>query len=305
MNMIDTYNSTHLGYLPVRVLQHNIIHTFENANPDFIKHSKSIVGDKKLNPEIGYTINKNNLEGNEIIGPHVKNKERKIYIDETFLAYMWCVCYVLYVESNKLITGDESYSKDTNDLFKYAKSLQGKYSDWDRDTLVNPERYSSENKDNVEKTNAIFQYAIAFILYHEFYHVESGHIDSNIYDNKEISLEMTKEKLENECEADKKAIELMFNGVDESNKKVIKYGITISLCALMFLSGKLVRSTHQDSDNRIRDALDGLDLEDDDTCWLVACASLNIWQNYYGLTFTWEDRGTFKQTFLYASQQCE
>ena len=301
--MINMYHPSHSGHLPVRVLQHNIISAFEKVHPDYPSIAQKVIDEQGLDPEIGYTINKDSQNGNKIIGPHVKNSERRIYLDETFLSYLWCVCYFLYVESNKLVNEDFSYSKETNDLFDYAIKLNSNYVDWDKSKLVNPEEYTKDNKDNVENTNAIFERAIAFILCHEFYHIECGHIDSDIYANREKSLEIVKEKLENECEADKKAVCLMFEGSDQKNEDVVKYGITISLCALLFLKSKLGGTSHPDSDNRIRNALDCLELDENDTCWLVACASLNIWQNFYGLNNCWEDRGSFKDTFLDAARQ--
>ena len=303
--MINRYNASHLGCLPVRVLQHNIIATFESTTPEFLEYSKRIINEKGLDPEFGFLINRSPTMGTEIIGPHVKNKEMKIYFDETFLAYLWCACYSLYVNSNLLIDPDSNFDiTKANTLMDYAIKLKKEYIYWDMD-MVNPEQYSEIDKDDVEKTNEIFQHAFGFILCHEFYHVESGHIDSEMAGKSDLSFELATKKLENENEADKKAVELMLSGCNSSNEKGVKYGIVSALCALLLIQGRLARTTHPDSDNRIIDALDGLELDDNDTCWLVANASLSMWENLYKQDIVWEEKSTFKELFIFTSRQCD
>lgn len=304
--MINTYNDTHKGHLPIRVLQHNIVSVFENASPSFREYSLDVIEKNKLDPEIGYTMNGTSSGKNKIIGPHVNIKERKIHLDEIFLAYMWCVCYSLYVNVDQLISRKPTFIPSKSEsLFEYAMTLKTKFSPWDKYSLINPERYARVDQEDIEKTNAIFERALAFILCHEFFHIKLAHIESEIYNDNNLCAEMLSEKLENEIEADKEAVELLLSGCDKKNRSATKYGIVFALCALVFLKGKLARDTHPDSDNRILEALEGLHLDENDTCWLVACVSFDLWQEEYRVLADWEEKGSFKDTFLYVSRQVD
>jgi hypothetical protein len=284
--MINTYDETHIGHLPVRVLQHRIIAAFEGTNPALLNYSKILIQNQNLDPEIGYTINKSSSDGLPIIGPHVKSK---IYLDETFLAYVWCVCYVLYVETNNLMNPKAEYdSQKSCKLFNFALRLKTEYVDWDKSVYINPEKYLPIDKDDIEKTNAIFQNAVAFILCHEFSHIVLAH---------------NKSDKNNELEADRKAIDLMFDGCNSANEPAVKYGITYALCVSIFLRNKLGSQTHPDSHDRIIKALDRLNIDKNDICWAVACISLNVWQGQFDKVATWEDQGSFKETFIHVSQQ--
>lgn len=42
-------------------------------------------------------------------------------------------------------------------IFEYAMKLMTEYIDWDKSSLINPENYTEEDRDNTEKVNAIFQ----------------------------------------------------------------------------------------------------------------------------------------------------
>lgn len=94
--MINTFDKSHIGHLPVRVLQHNIFATFESVNSNFQSYCLRVIEEKQMCREIGYTKNLDSCNGNKLIGPHVKIKERQIYVDETFLAYLWCVLFDIY-----------------------------------------------------------------------------------------------------------------------------------------------------------------------------------------------------------------
>lgn len=46
--------STHPGNMPIRVLQNNVIHHFENARVDTLKKHKEWVNAGKIQPGMGY-----------------------------------------------------------------------------------------------------------------------------------------------------------------------------------------------------------------------------------------------------------
>lgn len=89
IKMINTYNSSHSGHLPIRVLQHNIIHQFENTSHKFLIETEDAIKTFGLKNEIIYTLNESSSEGSKIKGPYVLNSKKQINIQETFLAYLW------------------------------------------------------------------------------------------------------------------------------------------------------------------------------------------------------------------------
>jgi len=176
--MNNTYNPSHKGHLPIRVLQHNIIHQFENTTHNFLDESASAIKKFGLKKEIVYTVNRSSIDGCKVEGPYVHNLDKQIYIQETFLSYLWCMCYSLHMYTDKIIASpDPCLSKEikTKELFEYALSLQDKYSDWSKSQLANPECYTDQDAADIERTNELFLYAFNFILCHEFAHVVLGH----------------------------------------------------------------------------------------------------------------------------------
>jgi hypothetical protein len=65
-------------------------------------------------------------------------------------------------------------------LFNYGISLIKIFTPWDKSTLPNPECYDEQDEFYVQRVNAVFVYAMNFILCHEFVHVEREHIDKLI-----------------------------------------------------------------------------------------------------------------------------
>lgn len=299
--MINKYNKNHKGHLPIRVLQYNVLHKFENTNPKFLSIFEDACKRYDLSTEIAYCINKNKDLGEKLVGPFVRNSE--IHIQETFLAYLWCTCYSLYIFSSNLIAPEnEKYSgkiEMANKLMSYAQSLIKKYNDWDRCKLVNPELYDEKDKEDVEKTNDIFIHAFNFILCHEFCHVKCGHNDK-LNNGKDLT---DTERQEFEVEADKCAIELLTTGLDVSVISKEKIGITTAICSILFVRNSVANRRHPDTDIRITTAIDQFEVDDNHSLWVLACASIGIWQELFNIDLYWEDKVSFKELFRLLSQQ--
>ena len=91
--MINTYNETHEGHLPIRVLQHNIIHHFENTSRSFLETSKYVIERWGMSPEIDYLANIDGEKGHKLRWPNICNKTKTICIQETF----WVICGVCHI----------------------------------------------------------------------------------------------------------------------------------------------------------------------------------------------------------------
>lgn len=295
---INHYNRSHKGHLPIRVLQHNIVAQFESTTSNFLDCTLETVKSKELKTEIAYTLNRSAQEGEKIKGPFVYNASKEINIHETFLAYLWCVTFSLHMYTDLIITGnleDNNENKKLADkLFAYALSLIDGYYDWDKNNLPNPEIYDSNLAADIEKTNELFLYGFNFVLCHEYSHVELGHCDS--YDSTKGFL-TDLEKKEFELEADANAVRLFSEGIYLNNEAATKYGTSMALSSLLFFKSKVSNKIHPDSDVRIMNALNGLQVGDNDTAWLIACAALGLWSTNYSVELVWEEKNTFKELF--------
>lgn len=282
--MKSTYDNSHVGYLPVRVLQHNIVHQFENSTPDFPAISKQVIEELGLNHEISYHVNIDSTQGCPVMMPFVEHETNTIHLQESFLAYMWCMCFALFRYTNNLI-GQETIGDyqnqsfdDADELLVYAHTLSKEYTDWDKQKLINPERYRAQDKESIEKVNEIFIYAINFILCHEFAHVELGHT-RDIRKSAITSISLRKKY---ELDADHRAIQIMSQDTIADKKNVLQSGVTMAVCANLFLRDTVANKIHPDNDVRIFNVIDHLGVSENDDPWIIACVSMDLWTKIYG-----------------------
>lgn len=305
--MINNYNISHKGTQPVRVLQHNIVKQFEDTTPDFIQLTLDTIIDKGLKRGIGYHINENPIvvPGQPSQTPYVDGT-KKIYIHETFASYVWCIAYSLVVlydeavakpsqnlflrrEINKI---DYNKIREAQSLFDYGISLIAVFSTWDK-SLPNPESYDESNSFYIERTNAVFTYALNFILCHEFIHVEREHIDRKL-----VSSITDHESIEFEKEADHKAIELILAGVSPERRKTAIAGILIGLCSLLYFKSETLSNSHPDTDKRIDNFLLAVNPPNDDSIWGVAALAYRLWDNQFSKAFNYPKQvNDFKEMY--------
>lgn len=295
---INSYSSTHNGTQPIRVLQHNIITQFEGTNPSFLELLKEVSEEKKLKPDIGYYINQHEIlhkVDNHKQTPFV-DENKKIYIHETFLSYVWGISYsllVLYEEdiakesqnqiSKKIIFEiDRKKIAKAYELFNYSKSLITDYTEWDKLNLPNPEDYSNEDKFFVEKANSLFIYAINFILCHEFAHVELDHHNLIKNGNYEPSLILRLEK-----EADERAFDLILADVSGEFKLTAEIGVLMGLCSLLFFSKFSKEGTHPAPDDRINTLITRLNTSHASAHWGIGVVAFKLWDNQFQQNFDW------------------
>ena len=301
----------HNGVQPIRVLQHNITRDFENLSPEFLKLARELADNGVLNPGISYFMDEEPIIYSN---QHYKgqtpfvNQYGKIALHETFLSYIWIISYsmwVLYEEAvykpnYNLINGEKIHEIDltiiekTKELFQYGKSLIVSYSSWDKEYLPNPEEYSDEEEYHILRTNGIFTKAISFILCHEYAHIEKKHIQNIL--TREVSND---ERKIFEKEADDRAIELMLSAKNGENDKTIDLGILMGLASMLFFKSDVEGGAHHpDTDSRITNFLEKLDIADDDNLWGIASLFFKLWEEQFSLSFTWaKSVGTFKELF--------
>lgn len=295
---INRLSASHKGSQPIRVLQHNITYQFETTNPTFTELSKTIIKDKGLQPGIAYHIN-NSAILDKVDGqaqtPFVNGKG-KITVHETFLSYVWCICYsmlVLYEEaiaktsqnqvSKTLIYEiDNQKIEKAQELFDYAKTLITSYSEWDKNELPNPEIYSQDDVFFIERANGLFVYAMNFILCHEFAHIEKDHLEQLKQGKNSESHILSFEK-----EAYERAMTLVLSGANENTKLSAEIGVLVGLCSMLFFKQKSVTTTHPATDDRIHSLIEKAKPSNADAHWGIASLAFKLWDNQFMKNFNW------------------
>lgn len=286
---------------PIHVLQHNIEHVFENTSSLFKTKALKLIETKDLDPNISYLV-----ADKSFTTPYAEinaDNSKTIHISESFLSYLWCITYSVLIYTDDLIIksqGSESSLdiKSAHELFEYAYSLKSNYTDWDL-SQINPQVVTSENEEYIVRANELFIYAIQFILLHEFSHIALGDLDKLAEANNPLSKD---ERKEFELNADKFAIELMLPTNNNHNSIAQKYGITIALVSTFLLKSNIQSGFHQDSDQRIINALNNINADDQDTSWVIALVGLELWKSIYTKQFTYAEADTLKKAYIETSR---
>lgn len=287
---INRLSDHHQGVMPIRVLQFNLIHAFENTNPSFLELAKKIIIDLGLDPEIGY-----NAEVDKISSPFVVFK--KITLQEVFLSYVWCITFSLTILHEEVIVkrsknhyfGNEiektnfPLARDAYKLWEYAISLIHEYSEWDRQ-LPNPEFYKIEYEELIFQTNALYIEAMKFVLAHEFAHIELEHDSKIPTKENENSFKVALEK-----EADDRAIKLVLEGVDTKNAATVRMGVLVGLCSLLFFKSETKEIAYPDTDDRIDSIISVINPDPQDAMWGIATLAYKLWDRFYGKKLIWKE----------------
>ncbi len=308
--LINHYNAElHVGNQPVRVLQHMNTYMFTNTHVDFFKELTKAIEEHGFSKTIHINYGDTMIEHS----PYIRNADKSIHLDETFISFLWCVChtvYTLYIQEidyprcNKL-RGFEYYKVEqdkidkANDLIAYAKSLIVDFTEWNKDELPNPEKYLAQNRDFIEQPNCFFTEAMKFILCHEYTHaikhvdqINSGEIETSHY-------------IEFEEEADFDAIELMKKGIYPSkmNELAIQIGITLGILSMFYFKATTTSTKHPNTEDRLVSALKQLELEDHSPCWGIALIGLNLWIEQFNLSYEWDKSLSDKDGFYSLIEQ--
>lgn len=291
--------TSHTGEQPIRVLKHNISHRFENLHGDFAKEIQKMINSGKLFPGIHYHITPRALTQKQM--PFV-DETGKVNIHETYMSYVWINCFSLFVMYEEGVAKpmqkkqgqaniqevDVALLNITEELFQYGKSLIVAYSPWDKKYLPNPEEFSNEEEFYVLRTNGLYMYAMTFILAHEYAHIELDHFNKK-----------NQSSIEQEIEADKRAIELLLNCRDDKNKKTVEYGLLMGFVSMLFLKNNVYgKNTHPDIDERIKTYLAILDAPSEEPIWGIATLAIKLWDNQFQLGFSYPTYvDDFKQFF--------
>ncbi|GAA4363847.1 hypothetical protein GCM10023185_32880 [Hymenobacter saemangeumensis] len=289
-------SQAHKHTQPVRVLYQNLKHWFKNTYPQFqTEELDKAIKNLGLHEEINVIDREDKVAMPAGVGTF-----KIITIQETFLSYLWCISYSLLFIYDKQIhepkinpdfelTDDltEKLSK-AHSLFKYGLSLLKSYNYWDIEDLPNPEYYDELDDEYIEKANGVYVNAVNFILLHELAHVSLGHIDNDISHEENGTKAEAQEILDGEYEADAFAFERIVKGASYlTNQSTVAAGVVTGLCSFLFFTTTLKGGDHPDPDERLKIALDKLNLQPEDNLWGVSCLAFKLWAMATGIELNW------------------
>ncbi len=81
--------------------------------------------------------------------------------------------------------------------------------------------------------------------------------------------------------------------------------MSLALCSLLFFKNSVSKAIHPDSDTRIQIALELLEVDENDTSWLIACSSLDLWARHFNIKISMEEKSSYKELFDYMAKQLE
>lgn len=292
---INKHRDHQQGTQPIRVLHEMVLFTYTNIYPAFKEKLQQMVDEGKLNPKIDMIFAEEGLTGDNITHtPRVNAATRQITIHETFLSYLWCISYAIYIlyaekvdyprlnkEAGKILyTVSQDEINKAKELFNYGKSLIAYFSPWDKENLPNPEFYDAEKRNYVEQASMCYNGAVIFILTHELTHLEF-HLDQLTNDTPDSNY------LAFEEEADSSAIAHTLKARGQMGDIIINTGIIVGLLSMLYFSATTTGKRHPSVEDRVTRALESLNLGDKDPAWGMACVGLELWEGQFNLQFEW------------------
>lgn len=262
---------------PINCLLGNILQRFETIQENTLDEHYKAIQAKYVSPEIDY----DEVPG-KVKTPFSHRESRQIYLQETYLSYLWSFIYAVFIIHEEgiqkkmlAVTWDGNIRCDSQllirarELFLWSTSLIDTYSPWN-EKLPNPKSHlNEEEKFYAEKVNTIFQDAVAFILFHEFAHLIFGH-DKYFASPAKDPLAKN-EKNYNLIELEKEADNFAFERILKEHKTYSSElaGILASAFAIIssFLIEPNTQGTNQDhhptSDNRLFYLLQNIKIKDE------------------------------------------
>jgi len=289
-------SKSHKGSQPVRVLYQNVYHWFHNTYPNFKNDElDEAIQRLGLNEEI------NIIEREEKVAmPAGVGTFKIITIQETFLSYLWCMSYsLMYIYDKSIHEPKINPNYDLTDelenrisaahkLFNYGLSLLESYDTWNINELPNPEFYEVLEEEYVEKANGVYLNAVNFILLHELAHVALGHIDKDIENSEKKIVTSDADILKDEYDADSFAFERIIKGAENlTNQSTVAAGIIVGMCSFLFFSSSLKGGDHPDPDERLKIALEKLNLQPEDNLWGISCLAFKLWSIKHKINLDW------------------
>lgn len=260
---------------PILALQGNIIHAFENPNGSAVELLCGAVTEGLPSHELDLRMDSAPPRGPSIVRP--EQQPASIVVRIAYLELLWAFTYgwvVLYEEEiqRPMIEGSfdgrillaTDLTRRAAALLEWASGLRHAYTSWPAG-LPSPTRTASEQERTYAlKVNGIFQYATAFLLYHEFGHAQLGHLDAvDPHDDTEES-RVTAVQLEREAD-DFAYRTLVAHDDSEFVRRLKGWAVLVpALSSLYLVDGRagVYQRRHPHLHHRVADLLAKLNFQD-------------------------------------------
>jgi len=281
-------DSTEEGTQPIRVLNSSIE---EDLNQNIERFRDLLILAKEQekrqplgeeDPKIVFKCDERKVEDAARILPN-----NEIILNESFLSFLWCICFSTIVEFNELICkprlkieSDPELIKQGELLYKYGMSLLSRFTDWKLMT-PNPEFHSKELSKNINVASDTYLDAVWFIVLHEYAHVLYGHYD----DAREGVGKSSEELREDEIEADGFAIrycKMVLDGLSGQAKEDRLSGYILGLLALMLSESDLSTPNYPHIHVRVIAVLRSLSWSETNLAWGICACVFKKWAVEYG-----------------------
>lgn len=261
---------------PILSLEGNIIHAFENPDGSAAELLRESVAEGLVSHELNLLMDLVPPRGPSVNRP--AHQPASIALHMPHLELLWAFIYgwvVLYEEAVQrpwingtydgriLLTTD--LERRAAALLEWASSLRQAYTPWPAG-LPSPEHAeSAQERDYAWKVNGIFQYATAFLLYHEFGHVRQRHFGALDPRGNDAAALATAIQLEHE--ADDFAYRVLVAHDDSEHVRSLKGWAVLApaLSSLYLVDGRagLYQRRHPHLHHRVANLLAKLDFQNE------------------------------------------
>lgn len=242
---------------PINVLFGNIINRFETIQSTTLEEHYKAIKSGYISPQIDYDNSPRKLKT-----PCSNTKSRQIYLQETYLSFLWSNIYSIFVIhengiQKRMIEGtwdgvilyDTPLLKRAKELLLWSISLIDQYSEWDI-TLPNPEIHENdEEKKYAEKINGIFQDAVSFLMFHEYAHLTLGHDEYFKEKTNELNDNIVSQFIELEKDADDIALDKI--GKEQISSIIAVTFVITSSLLIEPIENQTLQTKHPTTDNRL------------------------------------------------------
>jgi hypothetical protein len=131
-----------------------------------------------------------------------------------------------------------------------------------------------------------------FIMCHEYIHAKK-HLDNEPDSSCEDCFR------DMEYEADNEAIALLLKGTTPDYKFALDISIVLGIVSMFFFSSTTTGKKHPNAEDRLTNALERLDIDEENRAWAFACVGLKLWDEQFNLQFNWNGKGELSYKTLY------
>jgi len=279
------------GTQPIRVLNFCILEYLKNEElrlQDLLKIAKDD-GIEHISTEPLEIVFK--FEEAKVEIPAEVRPNNKILLYDSFLSYLWCICFSSIVNFNESIqklrtnrASDEGLIDHGKYIYDYSKSLLSSYSNWDK-TKPNPEYYPSELAWIINVTTYAYLDAVWFIVLHEYAHILYGHTNRSFSGEKPSAGRLRYE----EIQADQFAARFCMkdiNSIEVGRKEEKLSGFILGLLALMMSEDQLDFPNYPHIHVRVVAILNTISWSELNLAWGICASVFQRWaveNGYSGL----------------------